>query len=173
MMMISGHRQPTTDRPSDRLAYLLATGFGAGLAPKAPGTFGAVESVAVFALLVAFGVTPQGLLLSLIALDLISFFVGVWAASRTCRLTACDDPGQIVIDEINGQFIALTPLAFSPTWQGALLAFLLVRLFDIWKPYPIDRLERLHGGLGVMADDALSGVYAAVPVAVLVGLKIL
>src|SRR5688572_17095348 len=121
-MISTGHRPPTTDHRSERLAYLLATGFGAGLSPKAPGTFGALESVAVFALLVALGPSSQGLLVSLLALDLVSFFVGVWAASRTCRLTGCDDPSQIVIDEINGQFIALTPLAFSPTWQGALLA---------------------------------------------------
>ena len=160
-------------KPRDRVAYLLATGFGAGLAPTAPGTVGALEAVAVFGLLVAAGFSSLVLLLALLALDLISFFLGVWASSRTCDLTHCEDPGQIVIDEVNGQLIALTPLAVSPSWPGAVMAFLLFRLFDITKPYPINRLEQWHGGLGVMADDALAGIYAAVPVALFLYFQII
>lgn len=156
---------------TDRLAYGLATGFGAGLAPKAPGTFGALESIAVFVVLLFCGLTAQAFFITLLVLDVVSFLVGWWASGRTCTLTSCEDPRQIVIDEINGQFVALTPLALSagaPSWQGVLLAFILFRMFDILKPYPINRLEALHGGLGVMADDTLSGIYAAAPIALLV-----
>lgn len=146
----------------DRIAYLLATGFGAGLMPKAPGTFGALESVAVFSLMFALHLSGQLNLILLIAFSLLSYVVGVWAASRVCKLMNNDDPKQVVIDEINGQFIAFLPLAFHPSILGIIIAFAFFRLFDIFKPYPIRKLEQMHGGFGVMSDDTLAGVYAAV-----------
>ena len=145
----------------DRVAYLLATGFGAGLAPKAPGTFGALESVAVFSLMFALHLSGQVNLILLIAFSLLSYVVGVWAANRVCILLKNDDPKQVVIDEINGQFIAFIPLAFNPSVLGIVVAFALFRLFDIFKPYPIRKIEHLHGGFGVMSDDTLAGGYAA------------
>jgi phosphatidylglycerophosphatase A len=148
-------------KPVERFAYLLATGFGAGLSPIAPGTCGALESVAIFGLLLALGVSSQALLIWLVALSIISLVVGVWASNRICAATQIEDPSQIVIDEVNGQFISLLPLAFAPSVWGVVIAFLLFRLFDIFKPYPINRLEKLPGGLGVMADDVMAGIYAA------------
>src|ERR1051325_3039396 len=145
----------------DRVAYFIATGFGAGLMPKAPGTFGALESVMVFIIAFAFHLSSSTLVVLFATLSAISFAIGVWASSRVCRATGIDDPSQIVVDEICGQFIALVPVAFAPTVLGLISAFVLFRLFDIFKPYPIRKLEQFHGGLGVMADDALAGLYAA------------
>jgi phosphatidylglycerophosphatase A len=154
------------ERPSisDRVAHALATGLGAGFAPVAPGTFGAIEGVAIY---LAFQALNPGRATSLFALAIINiviFGVGVWASSRSCEITGVEDPHSIVIDEVSGQLIALTPLALLPSISiiGVAIGFLLFRFFDILKPYPIRKLERLHGGLGVMADDALAGVYAAV-----------
>jgi phosphatidylglycerophosphatase A len=97
----------------------------------------------------------------LLLLNIAIFALGVWASSRTCRMTGLDDPSRIVVDEISGQLISLAPLAFAPSTLGVIAAFALFRLFDIFKPYPIRKLEALHGGLGVMADDALAGIYSA------------
>ena len=88
--------------------------------------------------------------------------IGIWAAELVCRITRLEDPQSVVVDEICGQLVALTPLAASPSVIGIIVGFVLFRLFDILKPYPISRLERLHGGFGVMADDVLAGVFAAV-----------
>ena len=134
---------------------LLATWFGAGLAPVAPGTFG---SAAVFPLayVVWLAGGPAGLL---IAAALI-FAVGLWAAERYVAMTGRPDPKEVVIDEAACQ---LLPLAVAPfeilPW---LAAFLLFRAFDILKPWPCNYLDRtFHGGFGVMADDFAAGLYAA------------
>jgi phosphatidylglycerophosphatase A len=150
----------------DRLAKAVATGLGAGLAPKAPGTLGALEGVVLFFGLLALSSgwinrsSPAPFALMTIA-NLIVFAVGVWSSSRVCRSTGINDPQTIVVDEISGQLIALLPLSARPSIAGVIAAFVLFRLLDILKPYPISRLERLHGGLGVMADDALAGVLGA------------
>lgn len=148
---------------SDRAAYLLAAGLGAGFVPAAPGTVGALEGVAIFVALRAFGLEHSPFIITIMILNVVVFAVGVWAAGRACAVTGLEDPRMIVIDEVSGQLIALTPLVFLATYSAAqvLAAFLLFRMFDIFKPYPIRKLERLHGGLGVMADDALAGIYSA------------
>src|SRR5215208_6777415 len=128
----------------DRLAFLMATGFGAGLMPKAPGTFGALESVLVFIIAFALHLSSPTLVVLFATLSVISFISGVWASSRVCKVTGIDDPSQIVVDEICGQFIALVPVAFAPSASGIILAFILFRLFDIFKPYPIRKLEQFH-----------------------------
>jgi phosphatidylglycerophosphatase A len=151
--------------PSDRLAFALATGAGAGFSPIAPGTVGAIEAVGIFFITTLLKLEKNERLLLLIALNVVVFVVGVWASSRTCELLKAKDPGRIVIDEISGQLIALAPLAFAPSVSGVVAAFLLFRLFDIFKPYPIHKLEHLPGGLGVMMDDVLAGIYAAALVA--------
>lgn len=132
--------------------------------PFAPGTAGAIEGVAIFLLLNALHLGPWPSILGLAIINLVVFAVGVWASNRACRVTGLEDPQQVVIDEVSGQLIALTPLVLLPSISiiSVLAGFLLFRLFDIFKPYPIRKLEHLHGGLGVMADDALAGVYAAV-----------
>lgn len=149
---------------SDRVAYALATGLGAGFAPVAPGTIGALEGVAIYLAIHALDLGRASSLFVLAIVNVALFGAGVWASSRTCKITGHEDPRSIVIDEVSGQLIALTPLTLLPSFSLRLVAigFLLFRLFDIFKPYPIRKLERLHGGLGVMADDALAGVYAAV-----------
>jgi phosphatidylglycerophosphatase A len=148
-------------RAVDRLAYLTATGFGAGFLPKAPGTFGAIEGVAIFLLTLALHLSSQRLFVLLVALNIVIFAVGVWASKRTCEISNLEDPSQVVVDEISGQLIALTPLAFGSSTALVVLAFILFRLFDIFKPYPIRKLEHLPNGFGVMLDDVLAGIFAA------------
>ena len=97
----------------------------------------------------------------MIVINGVVFGVGVWASGRTCKISGLKDPQKVVIDEVSGQLIALVPAALSPAVVPVIAAFALFRLFDIFKPYPIRKLEGLPGGLGVMADDALAGVYAA------------
>jgi len=95
--------------------------------------------------------------------------VGIWAASRVERLLQIKDPGKVVIDEVAGQMIALLSVpAFLPGWWAVISAFLLFRLFDIWKPYPIRRFEALESGLGIMADDLVAGIYALIVNSVLI-----
>ena len=145
----------------DWLAYLFATGAGAGLLPVAPGTFGALEGVGLFLLLRApWALSDQRAVLFAVANTLI-FAVGVLASDRVCKILQSKDPRRIVIDEVSGQLISLSPLLLSPTWLSVFIGFLLFRIFDIFKPYPIRKLEHLPGGLGVMADDVLAGIYAA------------
>jgi phosphatidylglycerophosphatase A len=147
---------------ADRVAYALATGLGAGFVPIAPGTVGSAEGVAIFVAILAIHLGQTSLMIVLTILNVIIFVIGVWASTRTCELTGIKDPRLVVIDEVSGQLITLTPLAFLPmSIVGVVAGFLLFRLFDIFKPYPIRKLERLHAGLGVMADDVLAGIYAA------------
>jgi phosphatidylglycerophosphatase A len=149
----------------DRFAYALATGFGAGRAPVAPGTFGALEGVALFlaftAIAARLSLLPRLSFVLLAAINVALFAIGVWASNRACDLLGVKDPSQIVVDEISGQLIALTPLAGSASVTGVVAAFVLFRLFDIVKPYPIRKLEGLPAGFGVMSDDALAGIYSA------------
>lgn len=148
---------------------MIATGAGAGFAPVAPGTLGAIEGVIIFLVFNALAnksasLAPRWSLALFLAINVALFIVGVWASSRACEICGLEDPSHIVIDEVSGQLIALVPLAADPSVARILLAFLLFRLFDIFKPYPIRKLERLRAGFGVMADDALAGVYAAAAV---------
>lgn len=148
----------------DRIGYLLATGLGAGFMPVAPGTAGSVEGVAIFLLIHALHLGPGSSTFALVIINVCLFAIGVWASSRACLVTGLKDPQLVVIDEVSGQLIALTPLALLPSLSivSVLIGFLLFRLFDIFKPFPIRKLEQLPGGFGVMADDALAGGYAAV-----------
>lgn len=159
-------------RSLDRTAYLIAAGAGAGFAPIAPGTFGSMEGVIIYFAITALPFEPKTQIVFLLVTALLLFAVGVWASSRACKITGHKDPGVIVIDEVTGQLIGIAPLALAPSVAGAVLAFLLFRFFDIFKPYPIYKLERLPSGLGVMSDDALAGLYTAVLIwlALLLGL---
>ncbi len=99
---------------------------------------------------------------------------GIWAASRAEKLVKKKDPSIVVIDEVAGQMIALLSGPFwAPTWWSVLSAFLLFRAFDIWKPYPIRRLEHLESGLGIMLDDVLAGAYALIVNSVLISAYLL
>jgi phosphatidylglycerophosphatase A len=136
-----------------RLAVFIATVGYCGYFPIAPGTVGSAAGL-VFYLLVWWARSPAIEL----ALILLLFAAGVWAGTTAERYFGGIDPGPIVLDEVVGMLITL---AFIPVGvTGALIGFLLFRLFDVLKPFPADRLEKLHGGLGVMADDAMAAVYA-------------
>lgn len=133
------------------LALAVATSLGIGYAPFAPGTFGSAAGLALWAVLPA---TTPARLLATVAV----FVAGTWAAGVAERHAGKTDPGIVVIDEVLGMLVTLL---FNPvSWSGALLGFFLFRVFDVIKPYPANRLERLHGGLGIMADDAMAAVYA-------------
>ena len=135
-------------------AHFIALGFGAGLAPRAPGTVGTFAALALYWALAA--VMPP-LAVAFLAIPL--FFLGVWACGITGRHLGTADPGAIVWDEIVA-FLPLAALA-SASFGLQLLALALFRLFDVWKPFPIREMERrLKGGLGVMADDLAAACYA-------------
>lgn len=133
------------------LAKLLASGFGTGLAPRAPGTAGSLAALLLGAGLMQLG--PLALPLAILA----ACAAAAWAIPRA---GGDHDPGWVVIDEFAGQWIAMLALA-TPSPLGLLAAFALFRLFDIAKPGPIDRVQRLPGAIGVMADDILAGLAAA------------
>lgn len=136
-----------------RLAVFVATVGYCGYFPFAPGTVGSAAGLVVYLLVWWTGspIVEVGLIVAL-------FAVGVWAATTAERYFGGVDPGPIVVDEVVGMLITL---AFIPVGiSGALAGFFLFRVFDVIKPYPAGRLEALHGGLGVMADDAMAAVYA-------------
>ena len=136
-----------------RLAVFVATVGYCGYFPIAPGTVGSAAGL-VFYVLVWWA---QSRALE-VALILGLFGAGVWAGTTAERYFGGIDPGPIVIDEVVGMLITL---AFIPVgWSAALAGFVLFRIFDVFKPYPAGRFERFHGGLGVMADDAMAAVYA-------------
>lgn len=145
------------------VAGLIATFFGAGYVPIAPGTFASLE-VAVLYYLWGWRLAPLPYLLILAAV----FLVGTAAADTFARLIRKKDPQAIVIDEIVGQGIAL--FFVPPAWGWIAAGFFLFRLFDILKPWPIGRAERWPGGWGIMADDVLAGVASAL---VLQGLRLI
>jgi phosphatidylglycerophosphatase A len=135
----------------------LASGFGAGLSPLAPGTAGSLVALLPWLVLREL---PLGLHLAVLALV---FGAGVWASTWVVRTLQIADPGIVVIDEFVGQWIALLPLLFVPHAALWILpGFILFRIFDVWKPWPVSWADRcVKGGLGVMLDDVLAGVYAA------------
>ena len=154
-------------KPSDFLALSIAT-CGVGYLPLMPGTFGSLLAVGIF-LLVAKIATGSLLVAVVLVLILVSAVVGIWAGTRTEQLLGRKDPGKIVVDEVAGQFIALFPITLFTTWSitAVIVSLILFRFFDIVKPYPANRLQDLKGGAGVMFDDLVAGVYAAVVVLVI------
>lgn len=136
------------------LTALLATWFGVGRIPRAPGTWGSVAALPCAWPLAYWGGWPA-LLVGALAI----FLVGWWAAEQYERQSGRHDPKEVVIDEVAGQWLALLPAGLDPV--SMLAAFILFRLFDILKPWPVSWAEGLPGGLGVMADDMLAGILAA------------
>jgi phosphatidylglycerophosphatase A len=145
-----------------RLAIMLSTCCYVGYFPVAPGTAGSAAALALFALMAWVAPAAPALygLEAVVVLGL--FFAGWWSGTVAERHLGTTDPGQVVLDEVVGMLLTL---AFMPVGvKTALLGFVVFRLFDIIKPFPASRLERLHGGLGIMADDAMAGVYGNVVV---------
>jgi phosphatidylglycerophosphatase A len=169
--------KPTTNSTErkPRVSLAIATAFGLGYLPKAPGTFGSLGGVALFALFwsrlfhykafdiyvhdIYFVILPQGFTM---LFTLLVSGVGVFTASYAARYLGKKDPQIIVIDEVSGQLISYFGIgAGTPNWKYLLLGFILFRVFDIWKPFPARQAESLPGGLGIMADDWIAGIYAA------------
>jgi phosphatidylglycerophosphatase A len=200
--------QALTKKP--RLALAIATAFGVGYIPKAPGTFGSLVGIIVailthpVSLIMIIGLlffqgglgidlpmfrghsAPVLLLVpSLVALAIVGL-LGLWSSSRVVDHAGVKDPQYVVIDEVSGMqltlMLAIVPFGLPTNllpadeasvfglysalsllnWKYLLLGFILFRVFDIWKPWPIRRLEKLPGGWGIMADDWMAGIYAAI-----------
>ncbi len=139
-------------RAVDVLARLVATAFGSGYSPFAPGTAGSAVGVLLFWPLAGLGWTCQ------LAACLAVLAAGIAAASRVATLVGRKDPGLVVVDEVVGQWITLLGMPF--TLPVTLAGFVLFRVMDVVKPWPARDLERLPGGWGIMADDVAAGVYA-------------
>ncbi len=146
-----------TDRLELVSARVVGTWFGCGYFPIAPGTAGSIAALGMALLLRHFvRFHPLACLFWAIALTM----PAMWAADTVAREDKNKDPRIVVVDEVVGQWITLAA-ARHVNWQGCLMALALFRLFDIWKPYPIRRLEALPGGVGIVADDILAGIYGA------------
>jgi phosphatidylglycerophosphatase A len=136
-----------------RAALAFSTCLGLGYAPVAPGTVGSAAGLAVWALLPT-SPTVHGVVIVLV------FAAGAWSAGVAERHFGATDPGPVVIDEVMGMLVTLFMVRAG--WPAATAGFLIFRIFDVIKPPPANRLERLHGGIGVMADDFMAAVYANV-----------
>ncbi len=177
------------------MALFLATGFGLGYLPLAPGTWGSLLGLALawtlrrhylaswfihrpFIPIGGLEIDPWVIPSLLLTLGVAA--VGVWTSERAARYLGQSDPQSLVIDEVSGQMIALLGVGWirtfssddlaggprlialmAPNWKYFLLGFILFRVFDIWKPFPVRQAERLRGGWGIMADDWVAGLYAA------------
>jgi len=146
---------------------LIATGFGAGTLPKAPGTAGSLLAVALFSALL-YGL--EGAVLEFSYLFVLAWLLplALWSTEHARSRWSAHDPQAIVIDEVAGQWVAYAGLLFAVRlgwsaagWKSLLAGFILFRVFDVLKPFPIRRAERLGGAAGIVVDDLLAGVYAA------------
>jgi phosphatidylglycerophosphatase A len=172
--MTSAARPAATEPKKPSTALAIATALGLGYLPKAPGTFGSLGGVALYAIVQYYfplnfvpGVHSEILLpaywlcMTALPVTLVLALIGVWSASKVATFSGKKDPQFVVIDEVSGQhltyFFSLTLL----NWKYLLLGFILFRVFDIWKPFPARQAESLPGGLGIMADDWIAGIYAA------------
>ncbi len=151
--MANSPTQPSGKLLRSHPAHFFAFGFGSGLAKKAPGTFGTLVGLPLFWL-----ISAQPLAVQLILITLL-FLIGIYFCEKTGQVLGVSDHGSIVWDEIVAIMLVLT--FTTNQWQWWIAAFLLFRLFDIWKPYPIRQCDaKVKGGLGVMLDDLLAAIYA-------------
>jgi len=139
------------------LARVIATWFYCGYAPVGPGTAGSAAAILIAWLLHTYA-SQSGMSFAVLGVALA--IPGIWAAGVTARAINSKDPGIVVVDEVVGQWITLAG-ATDLNWRSWLVAFCVFRIFDIWKPPPVRQLEKLPGGLGIVADDAMAGVYGA------------
>ncbi len=161
---------------------LAVTTFGVGYLPLAPGTWGSMVGVLIYYFVAGFEITAfvdsaaYGRTIGQTAVSIYSFnavifllfcYLGIWAASRAALLFNKKDPSEAVVDEVIGQIIVFFFVPLEVSWKIILTGFILFRLFDIWKPYPINLLEKLPGGLGICADDILAGVFGGICLSVI------
>lgn len=153
------------------LAKFFASGFGSGYSPVAPGTAGSIlASLAIYLIYTQFDISAQSVLIGLIIASILGTIIGV----ISCNILESEwgkDPSKVVLDEMVGIFISLLFIPISAT--TVLLSLILFRVFDIWKPLGIRQLESIEGGVGVMADDVLAGVYANIVLQIILYLNIL
>lgn len=164
---------------------LSVTTFGVGYIPLASGTWGSMVGVGIYLL---FGwieinasanlsgwseaqITAWNHVFNII-IFLLFCLLGIWASGRATKLFKDKDPSQAVVDEVMGQLLTFLFIPFTFSWKMILAGFLLFRLFDIWKPYPIDSLQSLPAGIGVCADDILAGVYAGACLSVIYAISL-
>ncbi len=179
---------PETPRKKPRIALAIASALGVGYIPKSPGTFGSAAGIVVavlthpISLITIIGMLFGGisgigidvpmfngratpvlfLVPSLVALLLVGL-IGVWSSSRAAAYAGVEDPQYVVLIPADQASVFALYSAFSLlNWKYLLLGFILFRVFDIWKPWPVRRLEKLPGGWGIMADDWMAGIYAAI-----------
>lgn len=168
------------DGIADYIALALTT-WGVGFLPLMPGTFGSMVGVAIYLGIVRFDISAgvqflaagytadqiSALVWASNSILLVAFIIiGIWASGRTIPILGNVDPSEAVVDEVMGQLITLLFIPPGAGWIFILVGFGLFRLFDIWKPYPIDSLQSLPGGVGVCADDIVAGVYAGMCLAI-------
>lgn len=140
-------------------AFLLSTWFGSGLLPRAPGTWGSLAALPCAWLLMSWGG-----MIALLSAALAIALIGWWAAAVYVRRTGADDPKEVVIDEVAGQWLVLAAVPTDPVLY--LIGFVVFRILDIWKPWPASLADRsVGGGLGVMLDDLLAALYGAAALA--------
>jgi phosphatidylglycerophosphatase A len=133
--------------------HFLALGFGSGLLPKAPGTFGTLAAIPLYLLL-----APSSMSLYLVAVIVMSI-TGIYICGKAAKDAGVHDHGAIVWDEIVGFLITMFMVPLS--WQSVAVGFILFRIFDIFKPWPISFIDKnVHGGLGIMLDDIIAGLAA-------------
>jgi phosphatidylglycerophosphatase A len=154
-MTQNGQESSGESSKNAKIAIAIATFFGAGKVPKAPGTMGSLATLPLAYLLSLLG--P----LFYMAFIVLLFPVGLWAAEAYEHISGSHDSKEIVIDEVLGMLITLTWLPF--TWQAVAIGFVLFRVLDIFKPFPIGLIDKkVQGGLGVIADDVVAGIIANV-----------
>ncbi len=136
-------------------AKWISLGFGSGKLPHAPGTYGTIVAIPIFLLLADLNV------LTYIFVCILLLIIGIWASQKYSEHLGVHDHGSIVWDEVVGYLITMT--ATPAEWHWIIIGFILFRLFDIWKPWPINLLDKhVHGGVGIMMDDVLAGIYGAI-----------
>lgn len=168
----------------DYLALGITT-CGVGYLPLAPGTWGSLLAAGFYAVLAGLFAdyrysanlrAPESTVALIHAAILIGFVClvlgGIWAAGRATELLGNSDPPEAVVDEVMGQLTVFLFIPFTSSWFLILAGFLLFRIFDIWKPYPIDLLQSLQGGIGVCADDIAAGAYAGVCLSVIYAISL-
>ena len=158
-----------------RFALFIATACGIGYIPIAPGSWGSLVGVILYcargsritrgadSVWIRLGVTslPVNIIIA-IAVCFLLAVAGVWASNRVEKFSPTKDPQYVVIDEVSGQFLTYVLVLAPLNWKYLLLGFILFRVFDIWKPFPARQAESLPGGWGIMADDWVAGIYAAI-----------
>jgi phosphatidylglycerophosphatase A len=173
----NSHNAPNPVPPptNPHFALFVATAGGLGYFPKAPGTLGSLVGVAIFGFFDYFAplnilpksnhmLSARALWVAtwMLPLTLLIAAVGVWASSQVEKRFGEKDPQYVVIDEVSGQHLTYVLALALGTWKYLLLGFILFRVFDIWKPFPARQAESLPGGWGIMADDWIAGIYAAI-----------